>query len=178
MADVIVINKVDTADLEHVSIVRDNAAADNPDAVIVEAASPIFVPDPSAIRGKRVLVIEDGPTLTHGGMKYGAGIVTARRFGAAEIIAPRPYVVGTIAETFRQYPEIGPLLPAMGYGEEQIHDLEETIRRVPCDLVIAATPIDLARVAQIYHPVQRVRYELQVIGQPTLEGVVRQVVGR
>ena len=176
MADVIVINKVDTADLEHVSIVRDNAAADNPDAVIVEAASPIFVPDPSAIRGKRVLVIEDGPTLTHGGMKYGAGIVAARRFGAAEIIDPRPYVVGTIAETFRQYPEIGPLLPAMGYGEEQIHDLEETIRRVPCDLVIAATPIDLARVAQIYHPVQRVRYELQVIGQPTLEEVVRQAL--
>ena len=177
MADVIVINKVDTADLEHISIVRDNAAAANPDAVIVEAASPIFVPDPSAIRGKRVLVIEDGPTLTHGGMKYGAGIVAARRFGAAEIIDPRPYVVGTIAETFRQYPEIGPLLPAMGYGEGQIHDLEETIRRVPCDLVIAATPIDLARVAQIFHPVQRVRYELQVIGQPTLEDVVRQVLG-
>jgi predicted GTPase len=176
MADVIVINKVDTADLEHVSIVRDNAAADNPDAVIVEAASPIFVPDPSAIRGKQVLVIEDGPTLTHGGMKYGAGIVAARRFGAAEIIDPRPYVVGTIAETFRQYPEIGPLLPAMGYGEEQIHDLEETIRRVPCDLVIAATPIDLTRVAQIFHPVQRVRYELQVIGQPTLKEVVRQTL--
>ena len=174
MADVIVINKVDTADLEHVSIVRDNAAAANPDAVIVEAASPIFVPDPSAIRGKRVLVIEDGPTLTHGEMKYGAGIVAARRFGAAEIIDPRPYVVGTIAGTFRRYPDIGPLLPAMGYGEEQIRDLEETIRRVPCDLVIAATPIDLARVAQIYHPVQRVRYELQVIGQPTLEDVVRQ----
>jgi len=177
MADVIVINKVDTADLEHISIVRDNAAAANPDAVIVEAASPIFVPDPSAIRGKRVLVIEDGPTLTHGGMKYGAGIVAARRFGAAEIIDPRPYVVGTIAETFHQYPEIGPLLPAMGYGEEQIHDLEETIRRVPCDLVIAATPIDLARVAQIYHPVQRVRYELQVIGQPTLQEVVRARIG-
>ncbi len=176
MADVIVINKVDTADLEHVSIVRYNAAADNPDAVIVEAASPIFVTEPSAIRGKRVLVIEDGPTLTHGGMKYGAGIVAARRFGAAEIIDPRPYVVGTIAETFRQYPEIGPLLPAMGYGEEQIHDLEETIRRVACDLVIAATPIDLARVAQIYHPVQRVRYELQVIGQPTLDEVVRQAL--
>jgi predicted GTPase len=174
MADVILINKVDTADLEHISIVRDNAAADNPDAVIVEAASPIFVPDPSAIRGKRVLVIEDGPTLTHGGMKYGAGIVAARRFGAVEIIDPRPYVVGTIAETFRRYPEIGPLLPAMGYGEEQIHDLEETIRRVPCDLVIAATPIDLTRVARIFHPVQRVRYELQVIGQPTLEEVVRQ----
>jgi predicted GTPase len=173
MADVIVINKVDTADLAHVSAVRDSAAAVNPNAVIIEAASPIFLPDPRAIRGKRVLVIEDGPTLTHGEMRYGAGIVAARRFGAAEIIDPRPFTIGTITETFRKYPDIGPLLPAMGYGEEQIHDLEETIRRVPCDLVIAATPIDLTRVAKIYHPVQRVKYELQVIGQPTLEDVLR-----
>jgi predicted GTPase len=173
MADVIVINKVDTADLEPISIVRDNAAAVNPGAVIVEAASPIFAPDPAAIRGKRVLVIEDGPTLTHGEMRYGAGIVAARRFGAAQIVDPRPYVVGTIAGTFRSYPDIGPLLPAMGYGEEQVRDLEETIRRTPCDLVLAATPIDLARVVKIDRPVQRVRYELQVIGQPTLEEVVR-----
>jgi predicted GTPase len=172
MADVVVINKVDTADLAHISAVRDSIAAVNPDAVVIEAASPIFVPDPTAIRGKRVLVIEDGPTLTHGEMKYGAGIVAARRFGAAEIIDPRPYTVGTIAETFEKYPEIGTLLPAMGYGGEQIKDLEETIRRVPCDLVISATPIDLTRVAAIYHPVQRVRYELQVIGQPTLADVL------
>ncbi len=172
MADVIVINKVDTADLAAISAVRDSAAAVTPEAIMIEAASPIFVPDPGAIRGKRVLVIEDGPTLTHGEMKYGAGIVAARRFGAAEIIDPRPYTVGTITETFEKYPEIGTLLPAMGYGGEQIADLEETIRRVPCDLVISATPIDLTRVAKIYHPVQRVRYELQVIGQPTLEDVL------
>jgi predicted GTPase len=176
-ADVIIINKVDTADLAHVSAVRDNAFAVNPNAVLIEAASPIYVPDPSAIRGKRVLVIEDGPTLTHGGMKYGAGIVAARRFGAAEIIDPRPYTVGTITQVFEKYPEIGTLLPAMGYGDEQVRDLEETIRRTPCDLVIAATPIDLTRVADIYHPVQRVRYELQVIGQPTLEDVLRDRLG-
>lgn len=177
MANVIVINKVDTADLAAISAVRASAAAVNPDAVIIEAASPIFVPDPASIRGKRVLVIEDGPTLTHGEMKYGAGIVAARRFGAAEIIDPRPYTVGTISATFEKYPAIGPLLPAMGYGAEQVSDLEETIRRVPCDLVISATPIDLTRVATIYHPVQRVSYELQVIGQPTLEGVLQQKLG-
>jgi predicted GTPase len=176
-ADVIIINKIDTADLAHVSAVRDSAAAVNPDAVLIEAASPIFLPNPAAIRGKRVLVIEDGPTLTHGGMKYGAGIVAARRFGAAEIIDPRPYTVGTITEAFEKYPEIGTLLPAMGYGDEQVRDLEETIRRTPCDLVIAATPIDLTRVAEIYHPVQRVRYELQVIGRPTLEDVLRDRFG-
>jgi predicted GTPase len=176
-ADVIIINKVDTADLAHVSAVRDNAADVNPEAILIEAASPIFVPDPAAIRGKRVLVIEDGPTLTHGGMKYGAGIVAARRFGAAEIIDPRPYTVGTISEAFEKYPGIGTLLPAMGYGDDQIRDLEETIRRTPCDMVIAATPIDLARVANIYHPVQRVRYELQIIGQPTLEDALRDRLG-
>ncbi len=177
MADVIVLNKVDTADLGPISAVRDSAAAVNPEAIMIEAASPILVPDPGAIRGKRVLVIEDGPTLTHGEMKYGAGIVAARRFGAAEIIDPRPYTVGTITETFQKYPEIGTLLPAMGYSDEQIADLEETIRRVPCDLVISATPIDLTRVAKIYHPVQRVRYELQVIGQPTLEDVLKEKLG-
>jgi predicted GTPase len=172
-ADVIIINKIDTADLSHISAVRDSAASVNPRAVLIEAASPIFVPDPEAIRGKRVLVIEDGPTVTHGGMTYGAGIVAARRFGAARIVDPRPYTCGTITETFEKYPDIGTLLPAMGYGEEQIHDLEETIRQTPCDLVLAATPIDLMRVAKIFHPVQRVRYELQVIGQPTLESVLR-----
>lgn len=173
MADVIVINKIDTADLEPISAVRQHATDVNPSALIVEAASPIFLADPGAIRGKRVLVIEDGPTLTHGGMQYGAGIVAARRFGAAAIVDPRPYAVGSIAETFRAYPTTGPLLPAMGYGEAQIRDLEETIRRTPCDLVLAATPIDLTRVAHIAQPVQRVRYELQVIGQPTLEEIVR-----
>jgi predicted GTPase len=176
-ADVIVINKVDTADLAAIAAVRDSAARLNPAAVIIEAASPIFVPDPAAIRGKRVLVIEDGPTLTHGGMKYGAGVVAARRFGAAEIVDPRPYAVGSISTAFASYPEIGALLPAMGYGAEQIRDLEETIRRVPCDLVLSATPIDLTRVARIEHPIQRVRYELQVIGQPTLEDVLRDRLG-
>jgi len=173
-ADVIVINKVDTADLAAIAAVRDSASLLNPEAVLIEAASPIFVSDPTAIRGKRVLVIEDGPTLTHGGMKYGAGIVAARRFGAEEIIDPRPYIVGSIAQVFETYPEIGTLLPAMGYGAEQVRDLEETIRRVPCDLVLSATPIDLTRVARIHHPIQRVRYELQVIGQPTLEDVLRE----
>ncbi len=177
LADVIVINKVDTADLAGINAIRDNALAVNPGATVIEAASPIFLPDPAAIRGKRVLVIEDGPTLTHGGMKYGAGIVAARRFGAAELIDPHPYTVGTISETFEKYPEIGTLLPAMGYGAQQIKDLEETIRRVPCDLVIAATPIDLTRVAKIDHPVQRVSYELQVIGQPTLAGILRERLG-
>ena len=174
MAHVIVINKVDTADLNPITIVRDNALAVNPDATIVEAASPILLEDAAAVRGKRVLVIEDGPTLTHGGMKYGAGIVAARRFGAAEIIDPRPYTVGTITETFQKYPEIGTLLPAMGYGAQQVADLEETIRNVPCDLVIAATPIDLTRVAKIEQPTQRVRYELQVIGKPDLAGLLRE----
>ncbi len=177
MADVILINKVDTADLAGIRTVREHAAAANPDATIVEAASPISVEDAAAIRGKRVLVIEDGPTLTHGGMKYGAGVVAAQRFGAREVVDPRPYAVGTIAETFRNYPETGPVLPAMGYGDAQIRDLEATIDRVPCDLVLAATPIDLARVAKVSHPLQRVRYELQVIGRPSLEDVLRQRLG-
>jgi predicted GTPase len=173
LADVVVINKIDTADLEDVATVRENVRATNPDAVIIEAASPIFVEDPAAIRGKRVLVVEDGPTLTHGGMAYGAGIVAARRFGAAEIVDPRPYAVGSIVETFEKYPQTGPLLPAMGYGERQIEELEETINATPCDVVIVATPIDLRRVLKhIAHPMDRVRYELQEIGQPTLKDVL------
>ncbi len=172
-ADVVVLNKVDTADLASVSLVRRNVRSVNPRATIVEAASPIFVEDPDAIRGKRVLVVEDGPTLTHGEMEYGAGVVAAQRFGAAQIIDPRPYAVGSIAETFVKYPTTGALLPAMGYGEEQIKELEETINATPCDLVIIGTPIDLRRVVKIDHPADRVRYELQVIGQPTLEEILR-----
>ena len=168
MADVVVINKVDTADLENVSVARDLIYAANPRAVIVEAASPIFVDHPQAIRGKDVLVIEDGPTLTHGEMAYGAGIVAARRFGAGQIIDPRPWAVRSIAETFQKYPNTGALLPAMGYGQQQMLDLSETINNVPCDLVIIATPIDLNRVATIHRPTERVRYELQEIGRPTL----------
>lgn len=178
LADVVVINKIDTADLEGVTTVRENVRATNPDAVIIEAASPIFVEDPAAIRGKRVLVIEDGPTLTHGGMVYGAGIVAARRFGAAEIVDPRPYAVGSIVVTFEKYTQTGPILPAMGYGEQQIEELEETINATPCDLVIVATPIDLRRVLKhIAHPMDRVRYELQVIGQPTLKDVLAEAFG-
>ncbi len=171
-ADVVVINKVDTASPEGVAEVREDIYAVNPQAVVIEAASPIFVEDPGAIRGKRVLVVEDGPTLTHGEMTYGAGVVAARRFGAAELVDPRPYAVRSIAATFEKYPHIGPLLPAMGYGKEQIEDLQETINRTDCDLVLVATPIDLRRLIDIRHPVDRVRYELQVIGQPTLEEVL------
>ena len=178
LADVVVINKIDTANLEGVATVRENVRATNPDAVIIEAASPIFVEDPGAIRGKRVLVVEDGPTLTHGEMAYGAGIVAARRFGAAEIVDPRPYAIGSIIETFEKYPQTGPLLPAMGYGERQIEELEETINATPCDLVIVATPIDLRQVVEIRRPTQRVRYELQEIGQPTLEEVLAEAFGQ
>jgi predicted GTPase len=171
-ADVVVLNKVDTADLADISQVRANVRAVNPDATIVEAASPIFVEDPGAIHGKRVLVIEDGPTLTHGDMAYGAGVVAARRFGAAEIVDPRPYAVRSIAMTYEKYPRTGPVLPAMGYGEEQIKDLQETINATPCDLVIVGTPIDLRRVVAMRHPADRVQYELQVIGKPTLEEIL------
>jgi predicted GTPase len=173
MADVVVINKIDTADLAQTSRVRSNVAQVAPGAIIVDAASPILVDNPAIIRGKRVLVVEDGPTLTHGEMAYGAGIVAARRFGAAEIIDPRPYAVGSIAETFRKYPATGPLLPAMGYGEQQIEDLEATINATPCEMVIAATPVDLRHVLKnIDHPIERVDYELQEIGRPTLADVL------
>jgi predicted GTPase len=171
-ADVVVINKVDTADLDGIAQVRRNIQEVNPQAIVVEAASPIFVEDPGAIQGRRVLVIEDGPTLTHGEMAYGAGVTAARRFGAAELVDPRPYAVRSIAETFRKYPHIGPLLPAMGYGDEQIRDLEETINATPCDLVLAATPVDIRRLLKVRYPVDRVRYELQVIGRPTLEEIL------
>ena len=172
-ADVVVLNKIDTADLANIATVRGNVRQANPDAIIVEAASPIFVEDPDAIRGKRVLVVEDGPTLTHGEMAYGAGVVAARRYGASEILDPRPYAVRSIAETFAKYPNTGALLPAMGYGEEQIKDLEETINATPCDLVIIGTPIDLRRVVNIAHPADRVYYELQVIGKPSLDEILQ-----
>ncbi|HUT21093.1 MAG TPA: cyclic 2,3-diphosphoglycerate synthase [Anaerolineae bacterium] len=172
MADVVVINKIDTADSQDVAIVRESVRQLNPGATVVAAASPIYVQDHAAIHGKRVLVVEDGPTLTHGEMPYGAGIVAARRFGAAEIVDPRPYAAGSIAETYQRYPKIGTLLPAMGYGEEQIAELEDTINATPCDLVIVATPVDLSRMIEIQHPTQRVRYELQEIGEPTLRQVL------
>ncbi len=172
MADVVVINKVDTADPEGILQVREDVHSVAPDAIVIEAASPIFVENPAAIRGKRVLVIEDGPTLTHGGMPYGAGTVAARRFGAAELVDPRSQAVGSITKTFESYPHIGALLPAMGYGEAQIAELEKTINAVDCDLVLTATPIDLRRIIDVRHPLDRVRYELQVIGEPTLKEVL------
>lgn len=172
-ADVFVINKVDTADPESVIKVRESLRAMNPTAIMIEAASPLFVDHPEAIRGKRVLVVEDGPTLTHGEMAYGAGYVAARRFGAAEIVDPRPFAVKSIAATYEKYPKTGPILPAMGYGEAQMKDLEATIAAANVDMVIIGTPIDLTRVIKIEKPYQRVRYELQEIGQPTLEDILK-----
>ena len=172
-ADVFVINKVDTADAENVIKLHESLRELAPEAIILEGASPLFVDDPAQIKGKRVLVVEDGPTLTHGGMAYGAGWVAARRFGAAEIVDPRPYAVGTIQETYQKYPTTGKVLPAMGYGDAQIKELEKTINNAEVDLVIIGTPIDLARLMKINKPTQRVRYELQVIGQPTLEDLLK-----
>jgi predicted GTPase len=178
LADVFVINKVDTASAENVVRVRENLHALNPGAVVIEAASPLFVDDSSAIRGKRVLVVEDGPTLTHGEMAYGAGWVAARRFGASEIVDPRPFAIGSIADTFQKYPKTGPILPAMGYGAEMTRDLEQTIRKANVDLVLIGTPIDLSRLIKIDKPTQRVRYELQEIGTPTLEDLLKAKFGK
>ncbi|MCC6798618.1 MAG: GTPase, partial [Anaerolineae bacterium] len=160
MADVVVINKIDTAPPDGVRTVRESIRLLNPGATVIEAASPTFVDDAAMIRGKRVLVIEDGPTLTHGEMRYGAGVIAAQRFGAGELVDPRPYAVGSIADTFAKYPATGALLPAMGYGAKQRADLEQTIRDTPADLVLVATPIDLTRVISIDKPYRRVRYEL------------------
>jgi predicted GTPase len=177
MADVIVINKVDTAPAEGVLAVRSNLAQLNPKAIVIEAASPIFVDDAAAIRGKRVLVVEDGPTLTHGEMAYGAGWVAARRFGAAEIVDPRPYAVGSIAQTYAKYPTTGSVLPAMGYGDAQVRELEQTINNAQADLVLIGTPIDLGRLLDLNKPAQRIRYELQEIGEPTLSQVLADRLG-
>lgn len=178
VADVVVINKVDTANPEDVIKVRENIHNINPNAVIIEGASPIYVDDPEAIRGKRVLVVEDGPTLTHGGMKIGAGWVAARRFGAKEIVDPRPFAVGEILATYKKYPDTGKILPAMGYGEQQIRDLEKTIENADVDMVIIGTPIDLTRVMKINRPSQRVRYELEEIGKPDLEDILKKQFGK
>ena len=177
MADVIVINKVDTASGEGVLQVRTNLAQLNPTATVIEAASPIYLDDAAAIRGKRVLVVEDGPTLTHGEMAYGAGWVAARRFGAAEIVDPRPFAVGSIAQTYAKYPTTGSVLPAMGYGDEQVRELEQTINNAQADLVLIGTPIDLGRLLDLNKPSQRIRYELQEIGQPTLNEVLAERLG-
>jgi predicted GTPase len=167
-AHVIVINKIDSAGPEGIEAVRRSIREMNPTAMVVDAASPLFVDGAEQIRGRRVLAVEDGPTLTHGEMKYGAGVLAAIRHGAKEIVDPRPYTVGTLAKTFETYPGIGTLLPAMGYGGEQVRDLEATIARTPCDVVLVATPIDLRRVIEIRKPALRVGYELQEIGKPDL----------
>jgi len=177
-ADVVVINKVDTADGGNVETVRTNIARVNPGAVVIDAASPIGIDDPAMITGKRVLVVEDGPTLTHGGMKIGAGVVAARKFGASEIVDPRPYLVGSLRDTFAAYPEIGAVLPAMGYGQRQIADLEATIDAADCDVVIIGTPIDLGRLLTIDKPHTRVYYDLQEIGKPDLTDVIDEFVAK
>ena len=176
IADVVVINKIDSANFEDIQTVRANINLVNPQATIIEAASTITVDDPTIIRGKRVLVVEDGPTLTHGEMKIGAGIVAARRFGASEIVDPGQNAVGKLAETFRIYPHIGNLLPAMGYGEEQMADLAATIERTDCDSVIIATPIDLNRVIKINKPNTRVNYSLQEIGHPNMDDILEEFI--
>jgi predicted GTPase len=172
LADVVVINKMDSAAPDDIQTVRESIEKVAPKAIVVDGASPIKVDDPSVIKGKRVLVVEDGPTLTHGEMKIGAGVVAARKFGAAELVDPRPFTVGRLTETFEKYPEIGTLLPAMGYGEQQLKDLETTINNTDCDSVIIATPIDLNRIIKIKKPNTRVYYDLQEIGSPNLEEVI------
>ncbi len=168
VADVVVINKMDSADAAGIQTVRENIAQVNPTAIVVDAASTLDMDNPDLVRGKKVLVVEDGPTLTHGGMKIGAGTVAAQKFGAAELVDPRPFTVGKLKETFEIYPEIGVLLPAMGYGEEQLKDLEATINATECDAVVIGTPIDLNRIIKIDKPNTRVYYNLQEIGRPNL----------
>jgi len=176
LADVIVINKMDSASPEGIQTVRENIERINPKAIVVDGASPITVDKPELIKGKRVLVVEDGPTLTHGHMKIGAGTVAARKFGAKELVDPRPYAVGKLAKTFEIYPNIGTLLPAMGYGAEQVKDLEKTINNTPCDAVVIATPIDLNRIVKIKKPTVKVGYDLQEIGTPNLTEVIDEFV--
>jgi predicted GTPase len=173
MADVVIINKQTSASFDDIELVRKNIRATNPKAIIIDAASPIFVEEPSAIKGKRILAVEDGPTLTHGEMDFGAAVVAAEKFGATELVDPRPYLVGSLKQTFLTYPEIGTLLPAMGYGAKQIRDLEATINNTDCDVVLIGTPIDLRKIININKTALRVTYELQEIGRPNLLDVLR-----
>lgn len=176
MADVVIINKIDTAEPDNVLEVRENIKAVNPTAMVIDAASPIFVEEHEKIQGRKVLVVEDGPTLTHGEMTYGAGTVAAEKYGAASLVDPRPFTVGSITETFEEYPDIGTLLPAMGYGDKQIKDLEKTINNSDAELIIIGTPIDLRKVINIKKPALRVYYELQEIGKPTLEDALKKIL--
>ena len=173
LATAAIINKIDSADPENIRTVRTNIRKVNPDAEIIEAASPIFVDDPSLIKGKRVLAVEDGPTLTHGEMSYGAAVIAAWNHGAKELVDPRPYTVNSISDAYKKYPNIGTLLPAMGYGKKQMKDLEATINKTDCDSVVIGTPIDLARILKINKPSTRVKYELQEIGAVTIESVLK-----
>ncbi len=177
-ADVIIISKMNTADGKNIDIVRHNIHEYNPRAQVVDASMPISLDSPELVRGKRVLVVEDGPTLTHGGMAYGAGVLAATKYGAREIIDPRPYAVNSIQQTFAHYPNTGNLLPAMGYGQEQMKDLEATINRIDCDLVVIGTPVDLRRIIQIKHPTSRIVYELEEIGKPTLRDVLQPIIDK
>jgi len=177
LADVVIINKVVEAEFENIELVRSNIREINPKAIIIDAASPLTITGDIDLVGKRVLVVEDGPTLTHGDMKYGAGVVAALRLGAGELVDPRPWARGRLAETFEKYPDIGTLLPAMGYGDEQKADLEATINAVECDVVVIGTPIDLTRIVKINKPTVRVGYELQEIGSPNLEQVLARFIG-
>ncbi len=174
LADAVIINKIVEAKPENIRTVRDNIRIANPNAQVIEGASPIFVEKPELIMGKRVLVVEDGPTLTHGEMEYGAGMVAAWNYGAAQIVDPRPYTVKSITDTYKKYPKIGVLLPAMGYGDSQMKDLEETINKTDCDSVIIGTPIDLGRILKINKPSTRVKYELQEIGEVTVEKILKE----
>ncbi|UCH19862.1 MAG: GTPase [Deltaproteobacteria bacterium] len=176
LADVVVINKMDSADAAGIEIVRRNISTENPDAIVIDGASTLDIDDPSVVRGKKVLVVEDGPTLTHGEMKIGAGVVAAQKFGAAGLVDPRPYIVGRLSETFEKYPDIGTVLPALGYGEQQLKDLETTINKTDCDAVVIGTPIDLNRIIKINKPNTRVYYNLQEIGRPNFEGVLADFV--
>ena len=175
-ADVLVLTKLDSAPKENVAAVRTRMAEMNPSAQVIDSSMPVKVAAPEKIRGARVLIVEDGPTLTHGGMSFGAGVMAAKQYDAAELVDPRPFAVGSIGQVFTNYPHMGPLLPAMGYGVQQIHELGETINRVECDLVLIATPVDLARVISIRQPTCRVTYEFQEIGRPNLQDVLQDVL--
>jgi predicted GTPase len=178
MANVIIVNKVDTADPAKVKQVKENIKMLNPNATVLDAASPITVDKPELIRGKRVLAIEDGPTITHGSMPYGAAVIIAKNLGASEIVDPRPCAVGSIKEAYKKYPHLGALLPALGYGEKQVAELKETIDRTPCDAVVLGTPIDLRRVITIRQPTVRAKYELKVLGPVSLEQILQEFLQR
>jgi predicted GTPase len=169
LADLVIVNKVDTADPAKVKQVKENVRSVNPNALILDAASPITADEPELVKGKRVLVIEDGPTVTHGSMPYGAATIAAKKFGAKALVDPKPYAVGSVKATYAQYPHLGAVLPAVGYSENQIAELEETINNTPCEVVLIGTPIDLRRVIKVNKPTVRVKYDLQVIGPVCLE---------